>query len=422
MPARVYGEAGTAYLAEMVPALLSTWLTGTPGLETKVQPTTFEVEKVQWDLDRIARAYGARNLVLANLACRDGRIELQFQVVDGASRDVRWAGSYQGPMKGLPLMTAQAAEAMLPCLAPQVRAPSRPRPRANSFEAEMALEEGRYHLNRFLALYLPEDATLCQAALERALALDPRCAAAAGNRAHLEFFRAWTAPGPEERARWREQAATWARRALELDPGCGLAWAALAQVGCETPGFDLAKVLDLALRAAWLAPREPSAQNAVGGAAGGPCLMAAAGRHIHGLDPFDLNNASMGAFGLAWSGRPGQALALMEGALRFSPSPGPFPVAAKVNALFCLGRTEGAMAILVKGAELGFTDSVTQVLRDPALLPLRSDPRFPGVLLAAQEANRVTLEGLLKARDRGELPVHLAPVVDELRMEIERSR
>jgi len=351
LPARVHGEAGTEYLADAVPTFLSTSLAGIPGLETKVQPSTFEVEKVQWDLDRIAKAYGARNLLLSAITAKGGRVVLQVQLVDSATRDVRWARQYEGPLGELQQLASQAAEAMLPTLRPGGPAVAPARIRAASFGAEMALEEGRYYLNRYPDYYKPEDAERCRAALEKALALDPGCASAAATLAYLQVFRSWCATSPDQKERCLTEATAWGRRALGIDLSCGLAWAALAQAEAGRPQPEPEKVLAMALRGAWLSPRDPLAHQALGGAAGGSYLMAATGKHIADLNPLSAGDAAMGSLGLAWIGRPGEGLDLIDRALRFNGAPAPFPAAAKAHALIQLGRLEEAAATLAKAGQ-----------------------------------------------------------------------
>jgi len=498
LPARVHGETGTEYLADAVPTFLSTFLAGIPGLETKVQPSTFEVEKVQWDLDRIAKAYGARNLLLSAITAQGGRVVLQVQLVDAGTREVRWARQYEGPLGELQLLASQAAEAMLPTLRPGGPAVAPNRIRVTSFGAEMALEEGRYYLSRFADFYRPEDAERCRAALEKALSLDPACAGAAGTLAYLQVFRSWCATSPDRKERCLTEATAWGRRALGIEPSCGLAWAALAQAEAGRPRSDPETVLAMALRGAWLSPRDPLAHQALGGAAGGSYLMAATGRHIADLNPFSAGDAAMGALGLAWTGRPGEALDLIDRALRFSGATAPFPAAARAHALIQLGRLEEAAATLVKAGQaskealweqellrevhfelaaakgdvglmrrlseeilrkvldpetgdaglaantcgfvlpgmmkaghpeavLGLLGKVVdgmadnhfaRVLRDPAFLPLRSDPRFGQVLRAARQGNERTLKALEEARERGELADYLMPVIGELKAEL----
>ena len=368
LPARFHGKAQNTYLAEVVPAILSTLLAAIPELETKVPPSTFEVEKAHWDLERIAKAYQVRHMVLSTITAGHDRIRLNIQLVDAASRQIRWARHYEGSVEDFPALASQAVESMLPTLRPGGEPAGFPPSPPGVLKAEIAMEEGRYYLNRYGTHHQPGSARRCQDALKKALGMDPTLARAAGNLAYLRVFQSWYEPSPARRRRALAECTTWAHRALAIDPSCGVAWEALAQVEAQRSPMDLGRFLEYALKGASNAPCEAMSHQALGRASGSATLMAAVGRHMFELDPFDTSNAAMGAIGLMRDGKATEGLQLIDAALRLGPPENSrFALTARALALTQLGRFEEAAAELARyvpeGREQNWEDNLWRQTR-----------------------------------------------------------
>ena len=149
LPCTVYGAPEVAFLTDAVPGTISTLLSQVEGLDTKVPPTSFEVEKVKGDLTKLAELYQVSSFIVTSITTSPGRFALNVQLVDAATRKVRWGKQYEGPREAYNDLARQAAEGIR--LA--VRPAASPVPTAAvSSEAELALREGEYFLNRYCNL------------------------------------------------------------------------------------------------------------------------------------------------------------------------------------------------------------------------------------------------------------------------------
>ena len=167
-----------AFLTDAVPGTISTLLSQVEGLDTKVPPTSFEVEKVKGDLTKLAELYQVSSFIVTSITPSPGRFALNVQLVDAATRKVRWGKQYEGPREAYNDLARQAAEGIR--LA--VRPAASPVPTSVvSSEAELALREGDYFWNRYSNLHHPSDFATSLAAYERALKGDPSFAVAAGS-------------------------------------------------------------------------------------------------------------------------------------------------------------------------------------------------------------------------------------------------
>ena len=346
LPTKVLGATEAAYLTDAVPSTLSTILAGVAGIDTKVPPNSVEVERVKGDLAKIAAAYQVENLILTTVTAHAGRLVLNVEVADAASRKVRWGRQYEGTLDHYNQLAREAAGSIVGVLKPErVRAAVISAPATNS-EAELAFGEGKHFLYRYIGSAQPRDFELSLAAFERALQLDPRLSIAAGYAAYLSAYRHWNIAGSEPQGAQKvlKQAESWARRALALDPGCGVAWSAMAFMEAFRRAGDTEKALGYAVKGVSLAPRDALSSHTMG-ACSGPDFMVAAGLHSLQIDPLDFSSAGMVTAGLVWLGRPGEALGVVERALLMDPG-NVFNQMMRTYALTHVGRLREAQDIL----------------------------------------------------------------------------
>jgi tetratricopeptide (TPR) repeat protein len=338
LPCTVYGAPEVAFLTDAVPSTISTLLAQVEGIDTKVPPTSFEAEKVKGDLSRLAELYQVSSFIVTSITTSPGRFALNVQLVDAATRKVRWGQQYEGPRETYNDLARQAADGIRQALRPAAL----PVPTAGiSSEAELAVREGMYYANRYNNLGNLPDFDTALAAFTRALGIAPSFAAAAAKVAMLYNFR-FDEEGDAHGA--RHQAESWARRALGIDPRCGEAWAALCAVELSGAHPDPERGLDYAAKAVAFAPRDAIAHHNLGMWVGGPgsaSLFVAAGLQSVTLDPFLLPAAGNSAAGLSFLGRPAEALPVVDRALQVEPDFA-WGLIARGFVLTGLGRLEEA--------------------------------------------------------------------------------
>ena len=350
LPCKVYGAPEFAFLTDAVPGTISTLLSGVDGLDTKVPPSSLEVEKVKGDLARLAELYQVSYVIVAALTASSGRLALNVQLVDATTRTVRWGHAYDGSREAYNELARQAAEGIRQAVKPTAS----PVPTARvSSEAELAFREGAYFANRYSALFQQSDFEAALAAYTRALALDPTFASAAGRVAQL-YVKRFDAEGDIHQT--QREAESWARRALDIDPRCGEAWSALSGLEMSATHADPEKGIEYAAKGVTFAPRDASAHGILGMWIGDPgsfALFVAASLRAFDLDPFAVAYAGNGAAGLCVLGKPQEALTIIDRAVRIEPASA-WPSTARAFVLLSLGRLEEAEGTL-RGSERAAT-------------------------------------------------------------------
>jgi tetratricopeptide (TPR) repeat protein len=346
MPCKVLGSPESAYLTDAIPSTISTLLGEVQGMDTKVPPTSFEVEKVHGDLDKIANVYGVQTFVLSTATAEGDHLVFNIQLADARTRKVRWSHQYQGSRANYTAMAHEAAQgickAVLPNAAPAVPTSS---PTSNS-ESELAFQQGRYYTVRYLEHGDRVDFDRALKALNRAFELNPKDAAAAAQIAYL-YGVATLARGDIPRPQGIGVMEAWVQKALALDPKCSMAWVARTFLEGFKPDADLEKQIEWSLKGAQLGPGSPDAQQYLlaGLATGGSVALAIeALRKELTLDPLAFDGYSFLALLLARSGRPTEALPVLDTLLSLDPGTQWAP-AFKVYALLEMGQTKEAATL-----------------------------------------------------------------------------
>jgi serine/threonine protein kinase/tetratricopeptide (TPR) repeat protein len=343
LPCTVYGAPEVAFLTDAVPGTISTLLSQVEGLDTKVPPSSLDVEKVKGDLKRIAELYEVSSFIVTSITTSPGKFALNVQLVDAATRKVRWGKEYEGPREAYNDLARKAAEgirvALRPAAAPVPASAIPP-------EAELALREGDYFWNRYGNLHQPPDFNAGIAAYQRALKVDPSLANAAWGIGGMYASQFENEGGAgEAKTQWE----TWTRRALEIDPRCGRAWAALSGMEWYATEPNLERQLEYALKAALFSPRDFFGHYVVGNAVANPgtfSLSLAANLRAVELDPFYLAASCNVSFGLSALGRPEEALPFVDRAMRVEPES--WVCMVKGYVLVKLGRLEEARRTLAR--------------------------------------------------------------------------
>ncbi|HEY3399330.1 MAG TPA: protein kinase [Geothrix sp.] len=343
LPARVFGAEDAAYLTDAVPNSLSTLLSKVEGLDTKAPPSSFQMEKWKGDLAQVKEAYRADHLVVTTITKKAKRLILNVQLVDTRTWKVRWGHQYEGTQADYNDLVRDAAEAVARTLTREEGlAPVIARPASGS-EAELAFGEGRHFQYRYRALGRGEDYDQAVAAFEKVFRLDPRHGEAAVQLACLHGWRSYEAGTAQAGEAERQLEAAWARRALDIDPRCGLAWSLLGAVEVQGRRENPELAVEYAVKGVCLAPNQAQVHITMATILSGPgseALFIAGGRRSMELDPMDLTGPAFVALGLAWMGRAEEALAIADRALLREPGHVLLNNTVRPYALARLGRLE----------------------------------------------------------------------------------
>ena len=148
LPCKVLGSPESAYLTDAVPSTISTLLGEVQGMDTKVPPTSFEVEKVQGDLDKIADGLRGSDLVLSSVTAEGDHLVLQRPArgcqdpEDPVEPPVRGAaGSYTA-------MAREAAQGICKAVLPEAPPRYGPPALSSNSESRTGLPTGEIYANR----------------------------------------------------------------------------------------------------------------------------------------------------------------------------------------------------------------------------------------------------------------------------------
>jgi len=343
LPSKVVAQASDQFLTDAIPNTISAHLTQVTGLETKMPPSSVEVERVQGDLGKLADAYGVSAFVLTSLTADSDRLVLNVQLVDSRSRRLMWSRDFEGRRDSYLTLARGAAEELRGAVRPQAAAVIPQSTTANS-EAELAYQRGMHHFNRYNNQHEKKDFDQGLAAFQQALALEPRMADAAAGIAWLYEFAMEAAMPIEQGLPMMRQ---WGQRALEMDEHNSRAWSVKSVAEFLATPSRQRDAQIAALRAATYGPRDAFAVNAAGVSLQSQaasltltCLQEAAR-----LDPLylypRLNISEM----LAQLNRPAESLAHVENVLRIETDM-PIALIRKGLALIELGRSADLAALI----------------------------------------------------------------------------
>jgi eukaryotic-like serine/threonine-protein kinase len=343
LPSKILAQASDQFLTDAIPNTISAHLTQVKGLETKVPPSSVEVDRVQGDLGRLADAYGVSAFVLSSLTAESDRLVLNVQLVEARSRRLLWSRDFEGKRGGYLALARGAAEELRNAVRPAT-APLAPVPGTSNSEAELAYLRGMHHFNRYNYQHDKAEFDQGLAAFQRALTLDPRMADAAAGIAWLHEF-AIEAGSPVDKM--LPEMRRWAQRAVSIDDGCSRAWAALAFAELISTPPRTTDALIFGLRSATRGPRDAFAINGVGHALWGTSssLALATMQEAARVDPLYLYPPLNSSELLAYLSQPNEALAQADAVLRLEPDM-PGALIRKALALIELGRPADASALL----------------------------------------------------------------------------
>ena len=338
LPSKVTAQASDQFLTDAIPNTISAHLTQVQGLETKMPPSSVEVDRLQGDLGKLADAYGVSAFVLTSLTADADRLVLNVQLVEARSRRLIWSRDFEGRRDGYLALARGAAEDLRGAVRPQAAAVVAQSTTSNS-DAELAYQRGMHHFNRYNNQHEKKDFDQGLAAFQQALALEPRMADAAAGIAWLYVFAIEAGMPVEQGLPMIRQ---WGQRALEMDNRNSRAWALKSAAELLATPSRQRDALVAALRAATYGPRDAFAVIGTGIALQSlsSSLALACMQEAARLDPLyrypPLNASQL----LVQLNRPEEALAYAENVLRLEPDM-PYALIRKGLALIELGRVGG---------------------------------------------------------------------------------
>lgn len=318
LPSRVYGMEESHFLSDAIPDVLSAYLTKMPGLETKVPPTSQEVEKLGNDLSRIGNVYGVNALISSSVTASADRLILNVQLIEAGNRRLLWSDNFEGRKENYLELVRNAADGLQAALRPSEKI--QPTPVAKrSTEAEFAYQRGSYFFRLYANRKQPDDFNHSLSDFQHALELDPVNSRNAASIARLYVAKIDSGAPLSEVIPEIDQ---WAYRALQLDYRTGVAWQALSVAEEWRPNGDKRKRLEYALKAATYAGDSGYSHHVLGAALSRNSfvLALAASREGTRREPLHLNGKLFSAGMLARQNEPKQGLQLIDQALSIEPN------------------------------------------------------------------------------------------------------
>lgn len=348
-------DAEQEFLADGITEDIITALSKISGLFIIARNSTFTYKGRSVDVREVGRELGVRYVLEGSVRRSGNRVRITAQLVDGSQGEHLWAAKFDRTLADVFALQDEITANVVNAL-------------------HVRLVEG-------------EQARVWHRSTENFAAWE--CLTVG-----LGHFRHFT---QEENA----QARRMFEKAVELDPDYAAAWTRLAWTHWTDVRFLWAESRDQALeRAASLADKALALDNAqadVHALMGGIHLVerefdaaVAACEKAVELEPNGADVTALLAMTLNWSGRPGEAIGLVEKAMRLSPLYSAWYLAVLAHAYRLMGRHEEAIATYREsiarnpdniGPRLGLTASCIEVGRDAeageqAAEVLRINPRF----------------------------------------------
>jgi eukaryotic-like serine/threonine-protein kinase len=335
LPCKVYGSSDVAYLTDAVPSTLSTLLGQIQGLETKMPPSSVEVQQVNGDLNKIADVYHVNAFLISSVTSQGQRLTINLQLIDPNSRGVLWSKQYEGTRSTYNQITQQAADDIRQVLRPISSAITTSNGVASTSEAELAFRQGLHYSYQYNRQRKPNDFDEAFKSFKRSFEFDPRFADAAAEIAWLYGMKSEEDNSPEKSL---IEANRWARQALAINDHCSKGWSALY-------GSDFEESLQYALRAVKYGPKDTYAHNTLGYFLNYRTIILAerAYQTASALDPLYLSPAGNEAILLMNMGKYNEALSKTNQLLTLEPN---FGLSNKVLILAYLDRKKELMELV----------------------------------------------------------------------------
>ena len=307
------GEAEQEYFVDGLTDDLITDLSKISGLFVIARNSVFELKGRDPKVHEVAERLGVRYVVEGGVRRAGGDVRVNVQLVDATTGGQVWAERYDGSLDDIFAVQDKLVRVIVDALALNVSKDEEQeigRGQTSNIEAREAFQKGWEHILRFTA----EENASAVAELRKAVELDPdygRAYAALG----LAFFRccawAWSSPPGVNRSQSCESASSYLAEAKKRPSS--LAHIVATHINLSEGRYEAA--ITEAARAIALDPNDPEAHMAM-------------------------------AWVMVATGRPQAALGFIQTAMRLNPSyPGHYAL-ARGMALFATGALEETAGVL----------------------------------------------------------------------------
>ncbi len=318
MPTRLLGEDTAAYLTDAIPNSLSAHLSQVDDLETKVPPSSVDIDKLDGDLEKVALAYGVNAMVLSTLSSQDGRMVLNVQLAEATGNKLLWSQEYQGQFEDYLVLVQQAAEDIRQAVRPKALSLVKAVLQEDNLEAESELQQGLYYSNLYRNRGRDGDKERAIAAFSRVLELDPSRADAA---AEIAVVHSASMAYNVSILEVQPEIKFWVDRALKANPRSSRGWAVRAELEGSRSEESRHRKLRFALKAAAYGPRDGYAQNRLAAplVAFSPRLSLAAAQQASRVEPLVVTSPLFESLVLIGFDRWEEAKARVDYALDIEP-------------------------------------------------------------------------------------------------------
>lgn len=243
MPSELSNAEDTPFLADALAQALTGALTRVDGLEVKLPPSSFDIERRGAELTEVAKAYGADAMVVPSAVLDGDRLDLEIRLVNVSSRSILWDATVQGNARAYTDVARSAAGELRQALRPTVESAALAAVAPVDPEVRRLIDQGRYYANRYINSGDESAKDRALENFENAYGYEPPSAEAAGEIAALYISSLDLDSTPLE---VQSEIRTWAERALLIDPKNSKALMALAYLeGGRTPQSYHRKLMSL---------------------------------------------------------------------------------------------------------------------------------------------------------------------------------
>lgn len=399
------GDPANEYFSDGITEEILNAISHLPNLRVAARTSAFAYKGRNEDIAAIARNLRVTNVLEGSVQRMGERIRVTAQLIDASSGFHLWSNRFDREAKDLFAVQDEIAQAIAGALKLKLE-------RAPEQSARSGTENVQSHDAYLKALEAHQQNDLPQALalIDRAIALDPKFAAAYARKAQILSGLAFGSASRAASEQYVAQGELAAKRAVELDGGLAEAHAALGEIARRRG--DVAKAVEYFERATKLKPADPELWQGLGLTLS-PRDPAAGLRHLRHAK--ELGGTSLYldrqiAFALDGLGQAEQAHAVVGELHAAHPEFIPAYVDLGRYEMWVLGRLDRALPFFVEAYRKApaFVDATVPISAYPALIFAlsgdleRAERWLARASATAPESDAVTATQLFVVAARGD--------------------